>query len=163
MRYDAEKNTRRGDVHLTCDRRGGDQRRRIHIVRDHVCSRSGVLMRGGRGAVEVWIYSVYEPTMSVLGKKSLRRNFVPLVGHEMDNISLGGGTMASDRLFPLMEEGVVQRTHALCCIGGHSPYCLHVLTPIVMKYLKHFLDVMRCRLVDHKGQRKQVQRPRRLS
>ena len=94
-----------------------------------------VLMSGRIRTIEVWIDTVEESTMTIMCPESIGGDFVPLVGHDLDDVLLRHGTTLSDRLLPLMNQCVVQGTHALSAIGRHEPYCLHVLTPIIMKYL----------------------------
>ena len=80
---------------------------------------SRVLVSSGIRTVEVRIRGVGEPAMSVVRHERRGSDFVPLIGHDLHDVGLCDSRVFSDRILPLMKEGVVQGAQPLCTIGRH--------------------------------------------
>ena len=94
--------------------------------------------------------------MMIMRFDLIRCNVVPFVGHDLFDVAHGQLAMHSDRLFPIVKEGVIEWRHALCRLSRHEDDVHHVSTSFTER-LHHLLGVVDARLVDDEGERRIVQ------
>lgn len=122
----------------------------------HVLLATLVLMSGWQWAVEVGILPAKQATMFVVCMDLCWCDVVPLVGHDLLDVATGERTALSDRFFPVMKEGVVERRHAFCRLGRHLDDVEHVSASF-SKCFKYSLLVVDASAIDDQSQRRIVQ------
>jgi len=129
-----------GMLPAECEEGGGvnSLQRRVGVESESL----GVLVTAGIRAVEVRIPAVSESTMLEVVLNRRGRDAAPFVGHDAHDGVGVDVMMATDGLFPLMEQGVVQRAETLSTICRHEAHLCHVLTPHVMEEFQHLGGVM---------------------
>ena len=101
-----------------------------------------MLVCGGIRAVEVRVLAAHKATVAVLCEKIPSGDRVPSVAHSLPNVLLRERALLENSLPPEVEEGVVERRHALGRCSWKLHHLYYVTAASVMKCLHDLLLVV---------------------